>query len=213
MMEGDSSKLRKTENKLMDSYTSAAMSGETAKAETLEPKIVRVQKKVEGLINTMKEHSAEMRKGSKEIKSMATYGYGAPQKGMESHARAPSATPSAAQLQPSSPFLNHMKSLGVQPDQYLKLARKYAKQFGIQGPVLFSDKAGKKLMVRNPSGQTVHFGSVGSGDFLLHSLEGNKQLAEKKRQSYLARALKIKGDWKADKYSPNNLAINVLWAR
>jgi hypothetical protein len=32
-----------------------------------------------------------------------------------------------------------------------------------------------------------------------------------RRQAYLKRATKIKGDWKDNKYSPNNLSINILW--
>ncbi len=30
-------------------------------------------------------------------------------------------------------------------------------------------------------------------------------------KNYLSRATKIKGNWRKDKYSPNNLAINLLW--
>ena len=33
----------------------------------------------------------------------------------------------------------------------------------------------------------------------------------KRLNNYLSRATKIKGNWKKDKYSPNNLAINLLW--
>ncbi len=33
----------------------------------------------------------------------------------------------------------------------------------------------------------------------------------KRLNIYLSRATKIKGNWKKDKYSPNNLAINLLW--
>jgi hypothetical protein len=31
-------------------------------------------------------------------------------------------------------------------------------------------------------------------------------------KSYLARAMGIKGDWKKNKYSPNNLSVHLLWA-
>ena len=34
---------------------------------------------------------------------------------------------------------------------------------------------------------------------------------EAKRKRYLARATKIKGNWKSNKFSPNNLAIHLLW--
>ena len=32
-----------------------------------------------------------------------------------------------------------------------------------------------------------------------------------RRNRYLARATKIKGNWRDNKYSPNNLSINLLW--
>lgn len=56
----------------------------------------------------------------------------------------------------------------------------------------------------SPSGKLVHFGQMGYEDFTKHK-------DKKRRASYLRRASKIKGDWKADKFSPNNLAMNILW--
>ena len=34
---------------------------------------------------------------------------------------------------------------------------------------------------------------------------------DKRRQNYLLRASHIKGDWKDNKYSPNNLSMHLLW--
>ena len=34
---------------------------------------------------------------------------------------------------------------------------------------------------------------------------------EKRRTNYLKRSSNIKGNWKDDPYSPNNLSINILW--
>ena len=65
-----------------------------------------------------------------------------------------------------------------------------------------SEKKDKKYKVI-VDGKTIHFGST-MPDF-------TKTQNEDKRQSYLARAKGIKGDWKANKYSKNNLAINLLW--
>ena len=59
-------------------------------------------------------------------------------------------------------------------------------------------------MVENPKGKMVHFGAKGYDDFTKHK-------DDTRRQNYLSRATNIKGDWKKDKYSPNNLAINILW--
>jgi hypothetical protein len=38
-----------------------------------------------------------------------------------------------------------------------------------------------------------------------------KHKDEERRQQYLSRATNIKGNWKKNKYSPKNLAINILW--
>ena len=65
-----------------------------------------------------------------------------------------------------------------------------------------SEKKDKKYKVI-VDGKTVHFGSTMS-DYTKHK-------DESRRKSYLARAKGIKGDWKSNKYSPNNLAINLLW--
>lgn len=62
----------------------------------------------------------------------------------------------------------------------------------------------KKFAVVKPDGKIVNFGLKGYDDFTKHQ--------DKTRQkNYLARANAIRGNWKSDKYSPNNLSINVLW--
>ena len=41
---------------------------------------------------------------------------------------------------------------------------------------------------------------------------GDLRFEDKERlKRYLDRATKIKGNWKKDKYSPNNLSRNLLW--
>ena len=65
-----------------------------------------------------------------------------------------------------------------------------------------SEKKDKKYKVI-VDGKTVHFGST-MEDYTKHK-------DESRRKSYIARAKGIKGDWKSNKYSPNNLAINSLW--
>ena len=50
----------------------------------------------------------------------------------------------------------------------------------------------------------IHFGDLRYEDYTKHQ-------DLKRLNSYLSRATKIKGNWKKDKYSPNNLAINLLW--
>ena len=59
--------------------------------------------------------------------------------------------------------------------------------------------------------KTTRIGAVGLGDFIFYSLS-DPSLAEGKRSAYLARARNIRGKWSDDKYSPNAMAIAVLWA-
>jgi hypothetical protein len=85
------------------------------------------------------------------------------------------------------------------------LAAKNAQKYlGKNTQLFLSTKKDKKYMVLDPNDKLVHFGQMGYEDFTKH-----KDL--KRRDAYLKRATKIKGNWKKNAYSPNNLAINVLW--
>lgn len=85
------------------------------------------------------------------------------------------------------------------------LAMKKAKKYLGDDTILYlSDRKDKKYYVINPQGKKIHFGSKIYEDFTKHK---NKE----RRIRYLKRATKIKGDWKDDPYSPNNLSINILW--
>lgn len=67
-----------------------------------------------------------------------------------------------------------------------------------------STRKGKKFDVVY-NGRTTSFGDINLADYTKHKDDG-------KRKNYLARSGGIKGDWKKNKYSANNLARNVLWA-
>jgi hypothetical protein len=86
-----------------------------------------------------------------------------------------------------------------------KVQEKAKKYLGEGGIIYRSISKGKKYMVYNPNTKKwVHFGALNYEDHTKHN-------DEKRRQSYLKRSANIKGDWKDDKYSPNNLARNLLW--
>lgn len=75
--------------------------------------------------------------------------------------------------------------------------------------VLFkpSTNKGKKFMVFNPNtNKWIHFGALNYEDFTKHQ-------DPIRRNNYLKRTANMKGDWKDDKYSANNLARNILWGR
>ena len=68
-----------------------------------------------------------------------------------------------------------------------------------------SDKKGKKYMILDDeTGKFIYFGAIPYEDYTKHG-------DEKRRQSYLKRSMNIKGDWYKNIYSPNFLAIVLLW--
>lgn len=68
-----------------------------------------------------------------------------------------------------------------------------------------SEKLNKKYKILNPNNNKyIHFGS-NMEDYLYHQNEDRKN-------NYLKRSCNIKGDWKDNPYSPNNLSIHVTWS-
>ena len=114
-------------------------------------------------------------------------------------------------------FEDQLQELDYSPKKYLSKARSKAKKAGYDPKKLsFCEDGTHKLQYKTPDGKMVHFGRVGYGDFLIWSfLEQNGKVekgeAKKRRKSYLKRASAIEGDWEDNKYSPNNLAMKILW--
>lgn len=100
---------------------------------------------------------------------------------------------------------------------YLKEVRKRAKANGYNPKALeFSDDNKHKLQIRADDGRVVRFGAKGYGDHIIWTVkEKRKQVpkgtANQKRDRFQKSHSKIKGDWKSDKFSPNRLALSVLW--
>ena len=79
------------------------------------------------------------------------------------------------------------------------------KYLGRTAKIYPSSKKEKKYMIWDPkNNKYVHFGQLGYEDYTKHN---NKS----RRKNYLNRSRKIKGNWKKNPYSPNNLSINILW--
>ena len=97
--------------------------------------------------------------------------------------------------------MNNNLSLYSNPERVLHNALSY---LGKNVDIKFSTRKDKKYMVKSPDGKWIHFGGVGYEDFTKHK-------DVKRREMYLSRATKIKGKWRNDPYSPNNLSINILW--
>jgi 2-phospho-L-lactate transferase/gluconeogenesis factor (CofD/UPF0052 family) len=88
------------------------------------------------------------------------------------------------------------------PIRVMQNAKKYFKK---DVPLYPSTRKNKKWMVQRPDGIWVHFGQLGAEDYTFHQ-------NEIRRQNYLNRALNIKGNWRDDPYSANNLSLAILWS-
>jgi len=104
-----------------------------------------------------------------------------------------------------SPFF-HLSGGAI--DKYIAMAKEFAKRAGYKdwNSLRRADDGEHKLELRG-----VKFGRKGYGDFIKYSLDEGVDEAQKHRSAYLSRATKIRGDWAKDMYSPNSLAINILW--
>ena len=75
-----------------------------------------------------------------------------------------------------------------------------------------STRKTKKYMIYNPiTKKFIHFGAMGYLDYTKYVQLYNLETANKHRTKYLKRALKIKGNWINNQYSPNYLSMLLLW--
>lgn len=89
------------------------------------------------------------------------------------------------------------------PKRVIINAQKYFKDPNIK--VYLSPDKNKKYAIYDPNiNKLVSFGNINYEDYSYHK-------NEERRNNYLKRASKIKGNWKDNKFSPNNLAIAILW--
>ena len=88
------------------------------------------------------------------------------------------------------------------PEKVADNARKY---LGNMAVVFRSTKPKKKYMIFDPVNKKwVFFGEINYEDFTKHQ-------DPKRRENYLTRTASMKGNWKNNKYSANNLSRNILW--
>jgi len=63
----------------------------------------------------------------------------------------------------------------------------------------------KKYRIWDPKNEHwVQFGQIGYEDFTKHNDKA-------RRHNYLTRTAKMRGEWRNNKYSANNLSRNILW--
>ena len=82
--------------------------------------------------------------------------------------------------------------------------RQAYEHFGKGFKIYRSNLKTKKYFIIDDAGKKIHFGCMNMEDYT-HSHN------EMKRDSYLKRSAKIKGNWKDNPYSRNNLSRNLLW--
>ena len=88
------------------------------------------------------------------------------------------------------------------PRQAQKMAYKYlgktAKIYPASNPV-------KKYKIYDPKNEKwINFGQIGYEDFTKHK-------DKTRRKNYLTRTKSMRGNWKNNPYSANNLSRNILW--
>ena len=75
-----------------------------------------------------------------------------------------------------------------------------------------STRKTKKYMIFDPNNNKfIHFGQMGYKDFTKYIQIYDIKRANEHRIRYLRRALKIKGNWRDNQYSPNYLSLLLLW--
>jgi len=63
----------------------------------------------------------------------------------------------------------------------------------------------KKYMICDPNKKKwINFGQIGYQDYLRHA-------DKKRRKNYLTRTANMRGNWKNNPYSANNLSRHILW--
>ncbi len=98
---------------------------------------------------------------------------------------------------------------------YLREVRKQAKAERYPAPRLATDGI-HKIEVEDEEGRVVRAGRVGYGDVhIWRWLEAQgiapKGLAVQKQERFRKSHMAIKGDWKKNRYSPNWIALSLLW--
>jgi hypothetical protein len=72
-------------------------------------------------------------------------------------------------------------------------------------PIQLSTRKNKKYMIVDDWGKLRHFGDIHYEDATYH-----KNIERVIR--YRKRMMNVKGNWRSDEFSPNNLSLRILWA-
>jgi hypothetical protein len=100
-------------------------------------------------------------------------------------------------------------------NKYSKTLKKYSnpviaqkmafKYLGKTARLYPSNHPEKKYKIFDPNNEKwIYFGQIGYEDYTKHH-------NTKRRKNYLTRTKNMRGEWKNNKYSANNLSRNILW--
>ncbi len=124
---------------------------------------------------------------------------------------------SPAEGETSASLEECLEKWGVDKKKYLQSLRRNARKHGYNPKMIELATDGKhKVQIQTPEGRIVRFGRLGYGDYILwKALEAQgkspKGFAEQKKNVFHSSHTKIRGNWKKNDYSPNNLALRLLW--
>lgn len=91
--------------------------------------------------------------------------------------------------------------------EYLRITKAIAKEAGYNPDDLtLAHHQKHKLSING-----VMFGHIDYPDFVLFYMNKEYDEAIKHRENYLTRTANMKGEWKKDKFSKNNLARRIIW--
>jgi hypothetical protein len=130
----------------------------------------------------------------------------------KSYSRKTHSTKTSKNLNISNKFLQQLMKIYMTPNEYLKKAKLAAKKRGYNPKLLtFANNSVHKLEYDG-----VKFGRVGYGDFIIWTHNEKRGVvspgyAKMKRNVFTRSHSAIKGSWKNNLKSPNNLAIHILW--
>ena len=101
--------------------------------------------------------------------------------------------------------------------EYLRIMKSIAEEAGYNADdlTLAHDGVHKlSLVVGGEGGKApddIKFGNIDYPDFILFIMSGDKEEANKHRKNYLTRSAGMKGDWKKNPFSRNNLSRRIIW--
>jgi hypothetical protein len=116
----------------------------------------------------------------------------------------------------SDKFMRQLHQLKLSPEAYLEVAKAVAKREGYDPDRLeFALNNDNKLVYDSPEGKR-YFGKAGYGDYIIYLYEERNNsvpqgFADKKRRVFRKSHGAMSKKYNLGKYSPNELAINILW--